>query len=83
MAREKCPTKKQASKMDNVWSKIADYACGKSKLSTRSQKLFDDFVKESSLKLTLSELFIPQKPLTSSEKNKKNELQKIKYMAYN
>ena len=57
--------------------KLLDYACGKRKLSTRSQKLFDDFVKESSLKLTLSELFTPQKPLTSSEKNKKNELQKI------
>ena len=28
--------------------KLLDYACGKSKLSTRSQKLFDDFVKESS-----------------------------------
>jgi ribonuclease D len=57
--------------------KLLDYACGKRKLSTRSQKLFDDFVKESSFKLTLSEWFIPQKPLTSSEKNKKNELQKI------
>ena len=57
--------------------KLLDYACGKRKLSTHSQKLFDDFLKESSFKLTLSELFIPQKPLTSSEKNKKNELQKI------
>jgi len=57
--------------------KLLDYACGKSKLSTRSQKLFDDFVKESSETLTLSELLTPQKPLTSSEKNKKNELQRI------
>jgi len=57
--------------------KLLDYACGKSKLSTRSQKLFDDFVKESSANLTLSELLTPQKPLTSSEKNKKNELQRI------
>ena len=43
----------------------------------RSQKLFDDFVKESSETLTLSELLTPQKPLTSSEKRKKNELQRI------
>ena len=57
--------------------KLLDYACGKSKLSTRSQKNFDDFVKESSTNLTLYELLTPQKPLTSSEKNKKNELQRI------
>ena len=57
--------------------KLLDYACGKSKLSTRSQQLFDDFVKESSETLSLSELLIPQKPLTSSEKIKKNELQRI------
>ena len=66
--------------------KLLDYACGKSKLSTRSQKLFDDFVKESSVNLTLSELLTPQKPLTSSEKSKKNELQRIIYSiaeAYN
>ena len=56
---------------------LLDYACGKSKLSTRSKKLFDDFVKESSETFTLSELLTPQKPLTSSEKRKKNELQKI------
>ena len=58
-------------------NKLLDYGCGKSKLSTRSQKLFDNFVKESSETLTLSELLTPQKPLTSSEKNKKNELQRI------
>ena len=57
--------------------KLLDYACGKSKLSTRSQKLFDDFVKESSETFTLSKLLTPQKPLTISEKNKKNELQSI------
>ncbi len=57
--------------------KLLDYACGKSKLSIRSQKLFDDFVKESSVNFTLSELLTPQKPLTSAEKNKKNELQRI------
>ena len=57
--------------------KLLDYACGKSKLSTRSQELFDDFVKESSETLTLSELLTPQKPLTSSEKRKKNEFQRI------
>ena len=57
--------------------KLLDYACGKCNLSTRSQKLFDDFVKESSLKLTFPRLLKPQKPLTSSEKNKKKELQKI------
>jgi len=57
--------------------KLLDYACGKSKLSTRSKKLFDDFVKESSETLSLSELLTPQKPLTSSEKNKKNELQRL------
>ncbi|MDC0239580.1 ribonuclease D [Candidatus Thioglobus sp.] len=57
--------------------KLLDYACGKTKLSTRSQKLFDDFVKGSSEALTLSELLVPQKPLTSLEKNKKNELKKI------
>ena len=57
--------------------KLLDYACGKSKLSTRSQKLFDDFVKESSETFTLSKLLTPQKPLTSSEKRKKNELQRI------
>ena len=56
---------------------LLDYACGKSKLSTRSKKLFDDFVKESSETFTLSELLTPQKPLTSSEKSKKNELQRI------
>jgi len=55
--------------------KLLDYACGKSKLSTRSKKLFDDFVKESSETLSLTEFLSPQKPLTSSEKNKKNELQ--------
>ena len=58
-------------------NKLLDYACGKSKLSTRSQKLFDNFVKESSETIALSELLILQKPLTSSEKNKKNELQRI------
>ena len=57
--------------------KLLDYACGKSKLSSRSQKLFDDFVKESSETFTLSKLLTPQKPLTSSEKSKKNELQRI------
>jgi ribonuclease D len=58
-------------------NKLLDYACGKSKLSTRSQKHYDDFVKESSETLSLPELLTPQKPLTSSEKNKKNELQRI------
>jgi len=57
--------------------KLLDYACGKSKLSSQSQQLFDDFVKESSETLTLSKLLTPQKPLTSSEKRKKNELQRI------
>ena len=57
--------------------KLIDYACGKNKLSPRSQKLFDDFISESSETLSLSELLTPQKPLTSSEKRKKNELQKI------
>jgi len=57
--------------------KLIDYACGKSKLSPRSQKLFDDFISESSETLPLSELLTPQKPLTSSEKRKKNELQRI------
>jgi len=57
--------------------KLIDYACGKSKLSPRSQKLFDDFISESSETLSLSELLTPQKPLTSSEKRKKNELQRI------
>jgi ribonuclease D len=57
--------------------KLLDYACEKSKLSTRSQKLFDNFVKESSETLFISELLTPQKPLTSSEKSKKNELQRI------
>ena len=58
-------------------NKLLDYACGKSKLSTRSQKLFDDFVNKSSETFSLSELLTPQKPLTSSEKSKKNELQRI------
>jgi len=58
-------------------NKLLDYACGKSKLSTRSQKHYDDFVKESSETLSLPELLTPQKPLTSSEKRKKNELQRI------
>ena len=57
--------------------KLLDYACGKSKLSSHSQELFNDFVKESSETLTLSELLKPQRPLTSSEKRKKNELQRI------
>ena len=57
--------------------KLLDYACGKSKLSTRSQKLFDNFLKESSETLSLSELLTPKKSLTSSEKRKKNELQRI------
>ena len=57
--------------------KLIDYAYGKSKLSPRSQKLFDDFISESSETLSLSELLTPQKPLTSSEKSKKNELQRI------
>jgi len=57
--------------------KLIDYACGKNKLSPRSQKLFDDFISESSETLSLSELLTPQKPLTSSEKRKKNELQRI------
>ena len=56
--------------------KLLDYACGKSKLSTRSQKLFDNFVQESSATFTLSKMLTPQKPLTRSEKSKKNELQK-------
>mgnify|MGYP001970263634 FL=1 len=58
-------------------NKLLDYACGKSKLSTRSQKHYDDFVKESSETYSLPELLTPQKPLTSSEKSKKNELQRI------
>jgi ribonuclease D len=57
--------------------KLLDYACGKNMLSFRSQKLFDDFVKESSETFSLSEFLTPQKPLTSSEKRKKNELQRI------
>jgi ribonuclease D len=57
--------------------KLLDYACGKSKLSSHSQELFNDFVKDSSATLTLSELLKPQRPLTSSEKRKKNELQRI------
>jgi len=57
--------------------KLLDYACGKSKLSTHSKKLFDDFVKDLSETFTLSELVEPQKPLTISEKNKKKELQRI------
>ena len=57
--------------------KLLDYACGKSMLSKRSQKLFDDFLKESSETFTLSELLTPQKPLTASEKRKKNELQRM------
>ncbi len=57
--------------------KLLDYACGKNKLSTRSQQLFDNFVQESSETLSLSGLLTPQKPLTSSEKVKKNDLQKI------
>ena len=57
--------------------KLLDYACGKSKLSKRSQKKFDDFVKESSETFTLSILLTPQKPLTSSEKRKKSELYRI------
>jgi len=56
--------------------KLLDYACGKSKLSSRSQKLFNDFVKDSSETFILSKLTGPQKPLTISEKNKKNELQR-------
>ena len=59
------------------YQKLLDYACGKSKLSTHSQELFDDFVKDSSEALILSELPVPQKPLTSLEKNKKNELKRI------
>ena len=57
--------------------KLLDYACGKSKLSKRSQKKFDNFVKESSKTFTLSILLTPQKPLTSAEKSQKNKLQKI------
>jgi len=57
--------------------KLLDYACGKSKLSARSKKLFDDFVNNSSESFILSELVEPQKPLTISEKNKKIELQRI------
>ena len=57
--------------------KLLDYACGKSKLSKRSQKKFDDFVKESSETFAQSILLTRQKPLTSTEKRKKNELQRI------
>jgi len=57
--------------------KLLDYACGKNKLSTHSQKLFDDFIKDSTDTFSLSELLTPQKPLTSSEKRKKNEFQRI------
>jgi len=57
--------------------KLLDYACGKSKLSSYSQKLFDDFVRKSSENFNLSELLTPQKPLTSFEKRKKNELQRV------
>ena len=57
--------------------KLLDYACGESKLSIHSQKLFDNFVKESSETFNVSELLTPQKPLTSSEKRKKNELQRV------
>ena len=57
--------------------KLLDYACGKSKLPKFSQKLFDNFVKESSETFTLSILLTPQKPLTSSEKRKKSELYRI------
>jgi len=57
--------------------KLLDYACGKSKLSTRSQKLFDDFLKESSVTLSLSELLTSQKPLTSSKKTKKMNFKEL------
>ena len=57
--------------------KLLDYACGESELSINSQKLFDNFVKESSETFNVSELLTPQKPLTSSERRRKNELQKV------
>jgi len=56
--------------------KLLDYACGKKKLSKHSQTKFDNFVKESSETFTLSILLTAQKPLTSSEKRKKNKLQR-------
>jgi len=57
--------------------KLLDYACGKIKLSTHSKKLFDDFIKKSSETFTLSELLKPQKPLTTSEKNKKMNFKEL------
>ena len=71
----------QQKNMPRKWimsdQKLLDFACGKNNLSMHSQRLFDDFVKELSVTFTLSELLTPQKTLTSSEKRKKNELQRI------
>ena len=58
-------------------NKLLDYACEKSKLPTRLQKHYDNFIKETSETLSLPGLLTPQKPLTSFEKSKKNELQII------
>ena len=62
--------------------KLIDYACGKNKLSEKSQKSFDEFIINSKNNFTIKDLAKINKPLNASEKNAKKELQRnIKMIA--
>lgn len=56
--------------------KLIDYACGKNKLSEKSQKRFDEFIINSKNNFIIKDLAEINKPLNASEKNTKKELQR-------
>ena len=58
--------------MKNYWTMLV-----KKVSFQRTHKNFLMILLENHLRLSLPELLTPQKPLTSSEKSKKNELQRI------
>ena len=53
---------------------LIGYANGKKKLSNSQNKLFENFIKKSKLKVRLEDALVAQKPLSESEKLLKNQL---------
>jgi ribonuclease D len=53
---------------------VIDYANGKKKLSDSQNKLFENFIKKSKLKVIPEDLLVVKKPLSESEKLLKNQL---------
>jgi len=54
---------------------LIDYATGKNKLTSSSQKLFEKFLNTSQIETDLHTPVVTQKPLSADEKLKKNQAQ--------